>query len=131
MCRRVRGAAPVVTHRAVREMIIDLARMRTAAFAYKLEQSLRLLPAFGGPIDARRILILLSRLGDRGKPRMHQRMYRTRHETVVDKEIFLDAEFRVAAFEIAGAVILDAMPQYQVLSARRRANRISLHEAEP
>src|SRR4029077_21269781 len=78
----VRRAAPVVAHRAVREMIIDLARMCAAAFADELEDSLRLLHPFGGPTDARRILILLSGLGHRGESRMHQRVYRTRHETI-------------------------------------------------
>src|SRR6266404_9697588 len=107
MCAGVRRAAPVVAHRAVREMIIHLARMRTAAFADELENSLRLLHPFGGPTDARRIFILLSGLGHCGEPRMHQRVYRARHEAIVDKEVFFDAEFRVAAFEISGAVILD------------------------
>src|SRR5713101_7850295 len=131
MSGRVRRAAPVVAHRAVGEMIICLARMHTAAFANELEQRFRLLPALGGPTDARRIFILLSGLGHRRQPRMHQRMYRASHEAVVDEEIFLDAELRVAAFEIAGAIILDAMAQYQVLSAGWRANRIGLHKAEP
>ena len=62
---------------------------------------------------------------------MHQRLYGARHEAVVDEEIFLDVELRVAAFEVAGTVVLDAMTQYQVLSARRRANRIGLHKAQP
>jgi len=80
------------------------------------------------PTGARRIFVLLSGLGT-AAPRMHSAWIAlvTKH---INEEVFLDAEFRVAAFEIAGAVILDAMPQYQVLSASRRANRISLHEAE-
>lgn len=44
--------------------------------------------------------------------------------------IFLDAERRVAAFQVAGAVVLDAMPQRQILSARGRADRIGLYETE-
>ena len=62
---------------------------------------------------------------------MHQRMDGACHEAVGDEEILLDAERRVAAFEIAGTVVLDAVAQRQVLRARRRADRIGLHEAQP
>ena len=61
---------------------------------------------------------------------MHQRVYLARHEAVVDEEVFLDAELGVAAFEVAGAVILDAMAQDEILGASGRANRIGLDEAE-
>src|SRR5258708_3900907 len=115
----------------MREMIVHLARMHTAAFADELEQRLGLLHPRDRPTDARRIFILLSGFRHTGEPRMHQRVYRARDKTVVDEEVFFDAELRVAAFEVAGAIIPDAMPQDQVLSPRRRANRISLHEAQP
>jgi hypothetical protein len=62
---------------------------------------------------------------------MHQRLYGLRDEAVNDKEIFLDAEFLVAAFEVAGPVILDSMAQHKVLSAGRRADRVGLHKAQP
>src|SRR5207247_1162591 len=40
------------------------------------------------------------------------------------------AELHVAALEVAGTVVLDAMAQHQVLRARGRADRIGLHEAQ-
>ena len=55
---------------------------------------------------------------------------RARHEAVVDEDVLLDAERGVAPLEIAGAVAVDAMAQRQVLRARRRADRVGLHEAE-
>jgi len=61
---------------------------------------------------------------------MHQRLYRSREETVHDKEILFDAESWVQAFEIAGMVILNAMTQYQVLSTSGRTDWISLNKAE-
>jgi len=61
--------------------------------------------------------------------RVHQGVHAAGHEAVVDEEVLFDAELRVAAFEVAGAVVLDAMAQYQILSASRRADRIGLHEA--
>src|SRR5713226_1812398 len=116
----------------MREVIINLARMHCAAFAHELEQLRRPFLFFSGPEwGARRILILLSRPREREDPRMHQRVYGTRHEAVVDEEILLDAELRVAAFEVAGTVVLDAMAQGKVLGARGRANRVGLHKAEP
>src|SRR5437763_15092179 len=39
----IRRAAPVVRHRAVREMVVDLAWVYRAAFAYELQQEIRLL----------------------------------------------------------------------------------------
>ena len=49
MGRGVRRAAPVVLHRAVREMFIYLARVHCTAFAYELQQELCLLPACSRP----------------------------------------------------------------------------------
>src|SRR5579864_2757902 len=111
-------------------MIVHFARMHTAALADELEQTFSLLHPGGRPTASRRIFVLLAGLGHGVEPRMHQRMNRARHEAVVDEEVFLDAEFRVAALEIAGAVILDAMAQNQILSAGRRANRIGLDKSE-
>jgi len=61
---------------------------------------------------------------------MHQRLYRSREETVHEKEILFDTESWVQAFEIAGMVILNAMTQYQVLSTSGRTDWISLNKAE-
>src|SRR5215216_4477223 len=59
---------------------------------------------------------------------MHQRLQRSRDVAVVDEEVLFDVECRIASFEIAGAIVSDAMPQDQMLCARRRPNRIGLHE---
>jgi hypothetical protein len=61
---------------------------------------------------------------------VHQRCDTARHEAVVDENILVDAQRREAAFEVAGAVGLDAMAQRQVLGARGRADRVGLDEAE-
>ena len=106
-------------------MIVDFARMGATAFAHELQQKLRLLPARRGPRPTafgRDAAI---------RARMHQRLDGARHEAVVDEEVLLDAELRVAAFEVAGTVVLDAMAQHQILSARRRADRVGLHKAQP
>lgn len=60
---------------------------------------------------------------------MHQCLKRSCDVTVVDEEVFFDIKCRVAAFEIAGAIVSDAMPEDQILCACRGANRIGLHEA--
>ena len=62
---------------------------------------------------------------------MHQGEHGARHEAVVDEHVLLDAERRVAALEVAGTVALDAVAQRQILRARRRADRVGLHEAQP
>jgi len=104
--------------------------MNRAACLHKLEQQLRLLFARGRPVrGTQRICKLLTGLVHL-EPRMHQGVHRARHETVVDEEIFLDSEFRVAAFEIAGAIIFHTMAQRKILRSCRSANRIGLHEAE-
>src|SRR5258708_26950631 len=43
----------------------------------------------------------------------------------------LITELRGAGCGVAGRVVLDAMTQDQVLSARRGADRVGLHEAQP
>ena len=61
---------------------------------------------------------------------MHQRVHFARHEAVVDEEVLLDRQLRIAALEVTGTVVDDAMAQRQVLRACRRADGIGLHEAE-
>ena len=53
-----------------------------------------------------------------------------RDEPVVDEKILVHVERRVAAFEIAGPIVGDAMAQRQILCARRSPDGISLDEAE-
>ena len=62
---------------------------------------------------------------------MHQRLQRPRQEAVRDENILLEAELPVEAFEVAGAVVLDAMAQHQILRASRRPDRVGLHKAQP
>ena len=62
--------------------------------------------------------------------RMHQRVMCARQKTVVDEEIFFDAELRVVPFEVAGAVAHNAVAQRQVLRPSGRSDRIRLHETE-
>ncbi len=116
--RGVRRAAPIIDDAAVREMRVDVARMHLAALAHELEHGLRALHARGAPARA-------------GGARVHQRMVRAWQEAVVDERVFFDVERRVLRLEIACAVAGDAMPERQVLRARRRADRIGLHESEP
>jgi len=106
-------------------MVIYLARVHCTAFAYELQQKLCPLPTCRGPG--------LTALGRDAaiRARMHQRLYRTGHEAVIDEEVLLDAELRVAAVQVVGTVILDAMAQHQVLSSRRSADGVGLHKAQP
>ena len=61
---------------------------------------------------------------------MHQCVMLPGQEAVVDEKIFLDGEPGVVPFEIARAIIPDAMSQRQILGARRGADRVRLNEAE-
>jgi hypothetical protein len=55
---------------------------------------------------------------------------RARQEAIVDEEVFFQRQPRVAALQLAGAVVAHAVAQDQVLRARRCAQRIGLHEAQ-
>ena len=121
--RGVRCAAPIILHLAMGEMLIDLARVYSAAFANEVEQELRAFSARSGPGE-------LSLANAVVRARMHQRLQGSGYESIVDEKVFLDAEFRVVALKIAGAVILHTMAQNQVLCAGWRAHRISLHKAK-
>ena len=52
---------------------------------------------------------------------MHQGLHFPGHEAVIDEEVLLHAELCIAAFKIAGAVVFDAMAEYQVLCAGGRS----------
>src|SRR5579872_1891224 len=101
-------------------MRVDLPRVHAATLAHELQQPLGApaLPGRPGPTAS-------------GRPRMHQGLERAGDETVVDEEILLDRERRVAPLEIARAIIPHAMAQGQVLCPRRRANRVCLDETLP
>src|SRR3984893_11194548 len=121
----VRRATPVVPNRAVREMLIHLARVHFTAFTHELQQELCSLPARSRP----RKSALGGNTGIRA--RMHQCLYGGGHETIVEEEILFNTELGIETFEVAGTVVLDSMAQHQVLRARGRANRVGLHKAQP
>ena len=80
--------------------------MHRTAFPYKLQQKPGSFFARGGPRPrafGRHACV---------RARMHQCLYRSCEKTVHDKEILFDTESWVQAFEIAGMVVLYAMPQY-------------------
>src|SRR6185503_9937752 len=66
----------------------------------------------------------------RAGARVQQVPHTPRHESVCVQVVPFDVERRVVTLEIAGAVSVDPVPENQVLRARRRTNRIGLHEAE-
>ena len=74
---------------------------------------------------------LLERARRRRLSRMQQLPHRLRQKSVRVQVVFFDVERRILPLEIAGAISDDAVPEYQVLRARRRPNRIGLHESEP
>src|SRR5205823_1775129 len=124
MRRRVRRTAPIVFDRAMREITIYFARMHCTVCPHKLQQKTRPFFARDGPG------VRTFGRHARVRTRMHQHLYRSREETVHDKEILFDAESWIQAFEIAGMVILNAMTQYQVLSTSGRTDWISLNKTE-
>src|SRR6266487_6225535 len=106
-------------------MVVDLARVHGAALAHELEQELRPLLACRRPGSA-------TFSGNAGvRARMHQCLDGPGDEAVGDEEVLFDVDHRIAAFEVAGTVVLDAMAQREVLRARRRPDWIGLHEAQP
>jgi len=84
---------------AVGEMIVDFLRVHDAALAHEIQQEFGSLSARGRPWQS-----AFGRGAAIGT-RMHVRLQSPGHETVVDKEIFVDAELCVATFEIAGPVV--------------------------
>src|SRR6185503_15303703 len=51
-------------------------------------------------------------------------------ETVVDEEGFFDCQARVAALQVAGAIVLHALREDQILGASGRAHRVRLEKAQ-
>src|SRR5688572_7949303 len=117
MGRCARRPTPIVRHTAEREMIVNLARVHRPARADELQQALDV-PAAG---DAPWRLTAA---------RMHQAEYAVGDKAVVDEGVLMDAKAGVLALQVARAVVGDTVPQRQILSARRRPNRVSLHETE-
>ena len=116
--RRIGRTAEPVLHLAVREVRIDVARVHRPAFTHELKHRVGLLPTRGRPLGARR-------------SRVHQRVVLAADEAVVDEEIFFDGQARVAALQVAGAVVGNAVAKGQVLRACGCADRVGLDKAEP
>ena len=63
-------------------------------------------------------------------PRVHQRAVGTRQEAIVDEEILFQRQARIASLQIAGPIGGDPVAQDQILGARRRPDRVRLHEPQ-
>ena len=98
-------------------MIVNLARVHRTANANELQQALDVPAARDAP---RRLTTA----------RMHQAEHAVGDEAVVDEEVLVDVEAGVPALQIARAVVRHPVPQRQILRARRRSNRVGLHEPE-
>ena len=61
---------------------------------------------------------------------MQQSQGFARQETVVDEEGLFDGQARVAALEVAGVIVLNALREDQILSASGRPHRIGLNKAQ-
>lgn len=114
---RVGGATPVVGYRAVREVVVNLARVHVAAGTHEVDQVTDVPSARSRPRRP-------------SAARMHQPLYGTRHETVVDEEVFVNVEIAVGALEIARTIANDAVPQREILGSCWCTDRIRLHEPQ-
>jgi hypothetical protein len=68
--------------------------------------------------------------GTRHPARMQQGQGLARQETVVDEEGLFDGQARVAALQFAGAIILHALREDQILGASGRPHRVGLDKAQ-
>src|ERR1700734_587924 len=61
---------------------------------------------------------------------MHQGHGLARQETVVEEEGLFDCQARVAALQIAGAIVLNALREDQILGTSGRPHRVGLDKAQ-
>ncbi len=61
---------------------------------------------------------------------MEQRQGLARQEPVVDEEGLLDRQARIAALQLAGAILLHALREDQILGASGRPHRVGLDKAQ-
>ena len=110
-------AAKPVSRPAVGKLGVHFARVCYATIAHELEHRFGLPPPCSIPLTPR-------------DARMHGSLYGARQDAVVDEEVLLQSEPRIARFQVARPVVQYAMPQGQVLRAGRSPDRIHLHEAK-
>src|SRR5260221_9991689 len=68
--------------------------------------------------------------GARRPARMQQRQGPAKQETVVNEKGLFDRQARVAALQFAGAIVLNAVREDQILGASRRPHRVSLDKTQ-
>src|ERR1700733_1768381 len=68
--------------------------------------------------------------GPRLPTRMQQGQSLARQETVIDEEALFDRQARVAALQLAGAIVLYAVRENQILGSCGRAHRVGLDKAQ-
>jgi hypothetical protein len=59
---------------------------------------------------------------------VHEGLQLSRDVPVVDKAVFLDLEFWIKTFKIAGVIVSDSLSQNQILRPGRSADRVGLYE---
>ena len=115
--RRLGEPAPAVDRPLAAETLLQVGRVRRTLVAHEGQhlggKLARHLPAPRGLRIAR----------------MQQPVGFARHEAVGVEEILLQPEPAEAAFQVARPIAGHTMPQDQILRARRRPDRIGLHEA--
>src|SRR2546426_8844790 len=117
MRRRAGGAAAVVGHGPVGEVLVDLAWMHRAVHPNEVEQCAYVPAACRCP-------------GRATSARVHEGLHGAGHEAVVHEEVLVHVESRIATLEVTGAVGGDPMAQREVLRARRCPDGVGLYETE-
>src|SRR5581483_12286333 len=122
---RVRCASPVVLDGAVQKMSIHILGMDFSLYPHEIEDAHRPFTARPGP--GQEVLRRSAAI----RPGMHQGLQFPGYKSVIDEEIFLNSELRIAPIEVAGVIIPNPRPEDKILSPRRSADRIGLHELQP
>jgi hypothetical protein len=115
-----RRRAPAVDHGALADGAFQLARMRFAILAHETKHL------------AAQMAMPAQKFEPSGRQaaRMQQRKIGIRQEAVNMQHAFGNGQGGILSFQIAGAVACDAVTQDQILGARRRTDRVSLHKTE-
>ena len=114
---RLREPAPAIHRPLAAEPLFQIGRVSRSPVAHKGQH-------LGG-----KVVRHLPAAGSCRIARMQQPVGLTGHEAVGVKEILLQPETTEAPFQISCAISGHTMPQDQVLRARRRPDRVGLHES--